>query len=347
MVLGEVQAALLAEMQLDQLLSQYNPIMNVMIHGQGNSFAEMKIPKNTTESLGGYVIPRIELDNTLFSLATTLGAESRCNRKFIKAVFDDSSSLWNIHLLNTSNNNEEIVRSRILIGADGARSRVRKILGVPFNTPENEGIAIRYYCKTKIPHGDTIRFYFNKELLPGYGWIFPIDKNMANIGIIIDLKQYESQNSNLNEMMTQFIRNVNENVHLPINECNYESFILPYSSQLPKLSFKSAALLGDAASMINPFTGEGIYYGMYAGKILGQLLGNAINEKRNLQNALDNYEKLFLDKFKKHIKWTMVLKRICKYPVLINFIITKILNNKLIFDKLNSTTNIFPKIQQN
>jgi flavin-dependent dehydrogenase len=47
--------------------------------------------------------------------------------------------------------------------------------------------------------------------------------------------------------------------------------MLPFASSSPKRNKNfNVALIGDASSMINPMSGEGIFYGMEAGYLLAK-----------------------------------------------------------------------------
>lgn len=77
------------------------------------------------------------------------------------------------------------------------------------------------------------------------------------------------------------------------------SHLLPHSSGIPKLAHDRAVLIGDAASMINTVSGEGIVYGMTAGLSLGERLGEVDGEGRD-NLALRAFEKQFRDRFRIH-----------------------------------------------
>jgi menaquinone-9 beta-reductase len=92
---------------------------------------------------------------------------------------------------------------------------------------------------------------------------------------------------------------------------SYLANILPYGSELPRLAYPAerAALIGDAGSMINPLTGEGIFYGMFAGDLLGRILARALEKPdfSTIAVALLGYESQFRHRFGRHfdLNWTM------------------------------------------
>jgi len=93
---------------------------------------------------------------------------------------------------------------------------------------------------------------------------------------------------------------------------------------MPQLAFpaKSAALIGDAASMINPATGEGIFYGMEAGLQLGRRLIGAKNGFGDIQGALVAYERQFRRTFSAHFRGNLILRKTIQRPQLMERMVT-------------------------
>ena len=70
----------------------------------------------------------------------------------------------------------------------------------------------------------------------------------------------------------------------------WDAHPLPLASQAVALApHPRAALVGDAAAMVNPFTGEGIHYGIWAGHALGRAIGSSANANASWQAALASY----------------------------------------------------------
>ena len=72
----------------------------------------------------------------------------------------------------------------------------------------------------------------------------------------------------------------------------------------------------DAASMINPLTGEGIFYGMEAGLQLGRRLSGATKTQEGLAHALVRYEREFRRTFTWHFRGNYYLRKLIEKPVL-------------------------------
>ena len=108
-------------------------------------------------------------------------------------------------------------------------------------------------------------FEINVSALKGYAWAFPSKGDLVNIGIGVPLNLFKKEKMDIKLLLVEFIatlksRGVNvENLRME------KSFLLPFASSRPKLAHNRIALIGDAGSMINPMSGEGIFYGMEPG----------------------------------------------------------------------------------
>jgi flavin-dependent dehydrogenase len=89
---------------------------------------------------------------------------------------------------------------------------------------------------------------------------------------------------------------------------------LPHVAGLPQLAHPSAVLIGDAASMINPVSGEGIAYGITAAAELVAALPVDLSGPK-LQPALDRFENEFRAKYRAHFWSSRAVLRMLRYPV--------------------------------
>ena len=75
-----------------------------------------------------------------------------------------------------------------LIVADGARSTLGRVLGREWHQETVYGVAIRGYIATPRSDEPWITSHLelrspDGEVLPGYGWIFPLGNGEVNIGV--------------------------------------------------------------------------------------------------------------------------------------------------------------------
>ena len=158
-------------------------------------------------------------------------------------------------------------------------------------------MAIRIYGEFPSSTFDALQIDFTERLLPAYGWLFPIDHKRANVGIGIDVDNYKKHSMHIEKLLSLYQKDLGS--HISYDDNSALTYILPYGSELPRLAYpeSNAALIGDAGSMINPLTGEGIFYGMYAGHVLGQLLAAELRSNpRLVRVARQGYGAEFLQR---------------------------------------------------
>ena len=260
----------------------------------------------------GYVIPRLTFDHRLVRAAIGRGAADHTGYGVVGAEFNSGTALWEVRVRKDTGGEryEETLEAQSLVGADGARSTVRRILGIPFNSPRHTGISVRQYAELQDDGPRALEFDFLPAIHPAYGWCFAGSKHSANVGVVCDVSVYTGRRLDLDLLLAEHCRTLDQYHRLAHDPKSRKSFILPYGSRLPRLAVGRAALVGDAASMINPATGEGLYYGIYAGALLGSLLADAFSGSGSLDLALQRYAAMFRRKFRRHYRANYILKRL-------------------------------------
>lgn len=328
---GAVQ--MMKKLGLGDQLSIHRPIRYLAISGPSGAGAKGPLPVVGTSSPIGYTIPRTVFDNYIAKAAIGRGALDYTGCQLEEAHFEND--LWEL-TLKTGNGEPITLFATVLIGADGARSKVRRTLGVPLNSDRHTGTAARIYARTSHKSFDSLQIDFARGLLPGYGWVFPADQTRANIGIGIDLDNYKKQNKHLKDLFEIYKQTLDS--HIEYDDASYLAYILPYGSELPRLAHprKRAALLGDAGSMVNPLTGEGIYYGMYAGVILGELLAPAINGGSlvRIDTTLIEYQSKFNKHFKPHFQLNWSMKEKIELPYWCDMVINACARDSVVLSDL-------------
>jgi geranylgeranyl reductase family protein len=257
----------------------------------------------------GYTIPRKKFDHYLAQAALERGAADLTGERVEQASF--AAGRWVLRLKRLESGDPHSITADVVVGADGARSKIRRALNVPMNSDVNTGIAVRLYARPRGVYFDALQIDLVKRLLPGYGWLFPIGSDRANIGVGIDVANYKRQEAHLGRLLDDYRQRLAD--ELDCDETSSLSSILPYASELPRLAHPEAraALIGDAGSMINPLTGEGIFYGMFAGELLGRLLAKAARraDAGGCESALAEYENRFRRRFERHFHLNWRLKQ--------------------------------------
>lgn len=176
------------------------------------------------------------------------------------------------------------VKAAYIIGADGANSKTAEQLGFPPN--ELQVIAMQqrfHYCDTLKSYEELVEIWFDGEVSPDfYGWIFPKTDHIA-IGTGTEFRKH-----NLRVLQNRFVEK------LGITEQPYldEAAKIPMK---PRKSFtqENAILVGDAAGLVTPANGEGIFFAMRSGKLGAQAMIERIRNNRSLKTYEKTFRKLY------------------------------------------------------
>ena len=284
------------------ILDNEPQVVSTTLYGPENIGIQNYIPevKNKKDSIV-YVIPRIDLDNRILNLAKDLDVDVFEGYSFVSFEKDLDNKLI-VEIKNGDNITK--LGAKILVGADGANSRVRKQLNVNTNSDWHKAIAIRAYIDSpnylEIFKERTLMFEINVSAEKGYAWAFPSKGNLLNIGIGVPLNIFKKEKLDINVLLQDFITQLTNRGVVVENIRDEKSYLLPFASSRPKFRNDiNVALIGDASSMINPMSGEGIFYGMEAGYLLAKNTYNLIDSP-DLTKGIADYEKAFSKRFRKH-----------------------------------------------
>ncbi|MBO4238991.1 MULTISPECIES: geranylgeranyl reductase family protein [Pseudonocardia] len=197
------------------------------------------------------VVTRLELDAALVDAAVAAGAQLRRHRVRTVVPHGDRVLL------------DDDVVARVVIGADGAHSVVRRALGAPGVPPSSTAVAIRGYTPVAAEPG-TLSIEYAGGAVPAYAWSFPIAGGGANVGYGVFDERGAGNRASLLERLAAL---------LPGQEpdpSTLRAHHLPLSTA-PRFQPDGRVLLaGDAAAKVNPLTGEGIFDAVASGILAGR-----------------------------------------------------------------------------
>ncbi|MDG4833301.1 geranylgeranyl reductase family protein [Solwaraspora sp. WMMD1047] len=198
-----------------------------------------------------YTVPRAVFDAGLVVAAVAAGAQFR--RHPVRRIEPRAGEV----LLDGT------LAAEVVIGADGAGSVVRRALGFPANPPGHLALAIRGYAPAPAGPPEQ-RIVTTGEGWPAYAWSFPIGDGRANVGYGEVLRGRPVSRAHLIRRLGALLPELD-----PTGVTGLRAHHLPLSTHRPPVGRGRVLLAGDALSLINPFTGEGIFYAVLSGALAG------------------------------------------------------------------------------
>jgi geranylgeranyl reductase family protein len=224
-------------------------------------------PQAKTGIPAGFVCKRIHFDNFL---VTEL---KRCpDVQLFEGQSIDHFTLEEDGYLLTNATGDFSVKAKLVIVANGAHSAFTKEVAGIYMEPQHYCAGIRaYYKGVSGLHADGfIELHFLRSLLPGYFWIFPLPNGEANVGISILSSVVRKRKLSLKKTLQEIVTNdpvMKERFKHATLSSGVEGYGLPLGSKKRTLSGERYMLTGDAAYLIDPFTGEGIGNALYSGRM--------------------------------------------------------------------------------
>ena len=217
----------------------------------------------------------------------------------------------------------------LLIGADGDKGISRKKLLNGNIVSKSSAIGLRAYYKgvTGMHAENFLELHFLKEVLPGYLWIFPLPNGDANIGIGINAEIARKKKINLRKVFQEALEN-NPTIKDRFKNATVTDKIfgwgLPTGETKSKISGDNFLLVGDAASLVDPFTGEGIGNALYSGMLAAQVAVEAIAQNNFSKDFLKKkYDRELYRRIGDELQLSLTMQKLVSYPWLMNLVINK------------------------
>ena len=186
-------------------------------------------------------------------------------------------------------------KSKMVIGCDGAHSIINKKIAANKTDLAHYMGGVRGYYKNVTGMTDkTYELHFMKGILPGYFWIFPLPDNMANVGLCIPSSTVSKKKINLRHTIEDIIKD-NPSIKSRFTKATLtgklQGYGLPLGSRKVVVSGDHFMLCGDAASLIDPATGEGIGQSMISGRYAGWQIIKCFKENNFSADFMKQYDR--------------------------------------------------------
>jgi flavin-dependent dehydrogenase len=205
----------------------------------------------------------------------------------------------------------------VVIGADGAGSTVRRALGHKPNADGHMALAIRGYAPVT---GSEQVLVTTTARWPAYAWSFAIGDGTANVGYGEVLRDEPLSRSYLLERLQALIPGVEPS--------DVRGHHLPLSTSRPAPGRGRVLLAGDAMSLINPFTGEGIFYAVVSGGLAGAAAA------AGAERVAERYGRSLRHRLGRHLRHSGFATRLVRQPRILDAAVRAAGSDRRVFDRM-------------
>ncbi len=229
----------------------------------------------------GLVCPRSVFDDLLAGTAAAAGARLYTGVKVTDAIRHDRSG----RVIGVTDARGRSYRAPVVIAADGSSARLALKVGRERHPGRPMGVAVRSYYTSPRHDMAWLESWLelwdgrpgDSNLLPGYGWIFPLGDGTVNAGLGMLNTSTVFAKTDYRQLMRRWLDGTPE--EWGYREANrlepIRGAALPMAFDRGPLYADGLLLVGDAAGMVSPFNGEGISYAMEAAEIAARQVADA------------------------------------------------------------------------
>ncbi len=240
----------------------------------------------------GMIIPRHELDTRLLENAAAAGADvrhgcavtsvARADDRMVAAVKTDQGDVQ--------------LGARLVVGADGAQSIVARSAGLGREDRRHTSISRRVYIEgLDVDPGEAV-IWFDEDITPGYGWMFPTGGGRANVGVGILSEASHREGLSVRKAFDDSLARLRLR-HPGCSGAKIASRplggIVNSYGGITRNHFDGGLLVGDAGSFVDPMTGEGITQGMESSLIAAPVIMEALEAGRFDAEFLSRFDRAF------------------------------------------------------
>lgn len=310
---------LLAAVGVHGLLDDQVPVHRLeLTHGQTEVSRAMKRP--------AYVVPRAEFDARLLAAAVAAGACFRRGR--VRGVRVGRSDI-------EVDVNADTVRASTVVAADGAHSVLRAAMsaapgGRGLSNRPRTALALRGYAPVQPAARGRQRIVFGTRRQPAYAWSFDRGDGLANVGYgeLLTGEGLPPTRALLLAELDQLLPGAGDDAE---QWCAHH---LPLSSWPWQQPDGRVLLVGDAAQLINPLTGEGIYYAVATGVLAGRCVVRSLGREHYGADAGRLHRHAVRALLGRHLLHTRVGASLVSMPALVRAAVRASAADQRVFDDL-------------
>lgn len=257
------------------------------------------------------MIPRFEMDELLVKEALRSGVDFKEGCRVRRAEVTESGV--RVHADGVE------IDAQMLILADGSHAPITRNLGL--FKEQVDLIAVRQYLTGDSDPDGPLEFHFQEHIIPGYTWMFPIGNGQVNVGVGTYFRRTKSKEVDLRAWLEQFkaqhpIQADRLSKMEPVGPIRGH----PLHTHLggTQTHAERVLVVGDAAGLVGPFTGEGIAAALRSGERAAEAAWDALQAGDFSAEKLASYTQALEERYKADQRAARILRASLKTPALLN-----------------------------
>jgi flavin-dependent dehydrogenase len=314
------------------VLAEYGLWDEVWPRGHSVETARLYSPSGAWVDLAGkfLTIPRLELDELLLNKAIDAGAvlisgADASDLDTVTAATGSADGAAAAILGFSREGRREELRVRLAILACGARTKTLSRFGVLLRQAPS-AIAMRAYFRLRAGVDDSrLQFFFAREILPGYGWIFPMGDGLFNIGVGIHHDGQRKQR-NLRDLLAEFLTAC----EVPREMIRDGTELAPFKGAPLRMGLAGARpsadrllVCGESVGATHNMSGEGIGKAMQTASVAADHALAALSSDKTTARDLARYDEDLERRFRAMFASYRTGQRWLFNPVVCNYVIRR------------------------
>ncbi len=213
-------------------------------------------------------VKRSIFDQLLLGRALELGTEVH-HSVTLTALENTASGHWTLRA------NDQRFTARCVIGADGRNSTVARLRNL-LPPPRRERIGLQTHLPLPPDFGNRVVLQFLRD---GYSGQAPIGDGQLNVCLVAEARNIES----LKGWARRRFQVERDHVWRTITPLTRAAISPAHDGNL--------FFIGDAARVVEPFTGEGIYYAMASGELAARAVTRVISGESDIESIFRHFRR--------------------------------------------------------
>ncbi|WP_169719420.1 NAD(P)/FAD-dependent oxidoreductase [Olivibacter sitiensis] len=301
--------------------TSHSPIAGIRIFAPNRKFLQFTFQEALDPLMPpGFTCTRRDFDNYLYQSTSS----TYCSKKNPVTIVDILKRNEGYEITYREETDLlQHVRCQLLIAADGEQGISHKYIGS--KTVKAPLIAARAYFKG-VGGIDKrlIEVHFLKKSIPGYVWLFPLEDDRVNVGLILPRTLVKEKEIHVRQFLTRLLQEdplFAERFAQARPISGTKGWSLASKFVPSSLCGDHYLLVGDRANLVDPITGEGIGNAVWSGYQAAKAANEAL-QKQDFRAAFlkQHYADIIGKQLSKEFAFSKKLGFLLRYPFILNII---------------------------